>query len=149
MNAGAAYVFRFDGSAWVEEQQLTASDAQSGDQFGRAVSLDGDLAVVGAYFDDDQGAQSGSAYVFHFDGKSWVEQQKILPSDGAARDTFGKSLALSGDLLLVAACGAAYVFRFDGTRWTEEQKLTDPEAGCERDYGSAVAVLGVRSLRLL
>ena len=47
-----------------EQAKLTASDAADEDWFGRSVSVDGDTAVVGAYRDDDNGVQSGSAYVF-------------------------------------------------------------------------------------
>jgi len=42
-------VYRYDGSGWVEEAKLTASDGASGDRFGHSVSVSGDLAVIGAY----------------------------------------------------------------------------------------------------
>ena len=46
------------------ETKLLASDGAEGDFFGRSVSVSADLALVGAYFDDDKGTNSGSAYVF-------------------------------------------------------------------------------------
>ena len=54
------------------EAKLTASDAAERDQFGGSVSVSGDTAVVGAYFDDDAGNLSGSAYVFVRSGGSWT-----------------------------------------------------------------------------
>ncbi len=67
LGSGSAYVFaRNQGGqgAWGQVFKLLASDAASGDQFGISVSLDGDVAVVGAVNDDDAGTSSGSAYVF-------------------------------------------------------------------------------------
>jgi hypothetical protein len=62
--SGSAYVFRWNGSAWVQQQKLLTSDGATGDNFGHSVSLNGDVAIVGALFDDDKGTDSGSAYVF-------------------------------------------------------------------------------------
>ena len=63
-SSGSAYVFRYDGAAWVEEAKLTASDAATGDQFGFVVSISGGTILVGAFLDDDWGSASGSAYIF-------------------------------------------------------------------------------------
>ena len=62
--SGSAYVYQWDGSGWVEQTKLTASDAASNDFFGRSVSISGDRAIVGAHRDDDAGDRSGSAYTF-------------------------------------------------------------------------------------
>ena len=83
-DSGSAYVFDFDGTAWTETAKLTASDGAAGDQFGFSVSLSGDRALVGARFDDDNGSDSGSAYVFDFNGTAWSETAKLTASDGAA-----------------------------------------------------------------
>ena len=71
--SGSAYVYRFDGSNWLQEQKLTASDATLGNQFGDSVSISGNTALIGAHRDDQS---TGSAYVFQFDGTSWNQQQK-------------------------------------------------------------------------
>ena len=63
--ARSAYVFRYDGISWVEEAKLHASDPAAGDSFGGSVSVSGQTALIGAPADDDNGLQSGSAYVFH------------------------------------------------------------------------------------
>ncbi len=61
--AGAAYAFRWNGTAWVEAAKLTASDADSGDDFGTCVSISGDVALIGAPSNDDAGSSSGSACI--------------------------------------------------------------------------------------
>ena len=113
---GAAYVFAFDGTDWAQEAKLTAEDGAQNDFFGGAVSIDGDRTLIGAYQDDDVGLQSGSAYVFAFDGTSWNQEIKLIADDGAFGDTFGFSVSLSGDRALIGAAefsgfpGSAYVF---------------------------------------
>jgi len=67
----------------LDETKLTASDGAGADEFGRSVSISGDYALIGAIHDDDNGTNSGSAYIYHFTGTSWIEQQKLTASDGA------------------------------------------------------------------
>ena len=64
ISSGSLYVFVRDGTTWSEQQKVKASDADSLDEFGRAVALSGNTVLVGANLDDDLGASSGSAYVF-------------------------------------------------------------------------------------
>ena len=131
--SGSAYIFRRTGTNWSEEAKLTASDPAAGDFFGFSVSISGDLAIVGAPFDDDAGNQSGSAYVFRRTGTSWSQEAKLTATEAAADDQFGVSVSISGDLAVVGAfgdddagstSGAAYIFRRTGTSWAEEAKLT-------------------------
>jgi len=70
--SGSAYVFTRTGSVWTEQAKLLASDGAGGDAFGISVALDGDTPIVGARDDDDNGEDSGSAYVF-----------RLIPDDGA------------------------------------------------------------------
>ena len=121
---GAAYVFRYDGTKWVEEKRLTASDGSANDLFGSAVAVDGDTAVVGAPGDDDDANASGSAYVFRFDGMDWLEEPKLTASDAASSDQFGSAAAVDGDTILIAGSrSAVYVLRYDGMAWVEEDQL--------------------------
>ena len=150
--AGSAYVSRFDGSTWVEEQKLAASDAASFDLFGVSVALSGDVALIGAQGDDDNGLGSGSAYVYRFDGLTWVEEQKLTASDGATDSRFGASVSLSGDVALIGAegddgfTGSAYVFRFDGSTWVEEQKLAASDPATSDFFGVSVSLSGDMAL---
>ncbi len=145
-NSGAAYVYRFDGTAWFEEAQLTASDAAANRFFGSAVSLDDTTLVVGTPASNDPGA----AYVFRYDGHDWVEEAKLIAGDAADQDRFGGSVGVSGDAIIIGATNwvvhtnSAYLFRRIGANWSQEAKLTPPDGdGGGGDYfGNAVAVDG-------
>ncbi|MCH8251349.1 MAG: hypothetical protein IID36_02735 [Planctomycetes bacterium] len=150
-DSGSVYMYRFDGSTWVVEQKLTVSDAAAGDHFGGSVSLGGDVAIVGASLDNDAGDDSGSAYVFRFDGSSWVEEQKLTASDAAESDWFGLSVSIGGNVAAVGAyhdddaggeSGSAYLYRYDGSMWVEEQKLTSTDAAAGDLFGRSVSVSG-------
>lgn len=144
-DSGSVYVFRFNGNRWIEEAKLTASDAAETDWFGR-VSISGDMIIVGAPADDDNGFSSGSAYVFRFDGNRWIEEAKLTPSDAGWGDGFGGHIRVYQDLAIITATGgvgdAAYVFRYDGTQWVEERKLLRCSADTLDGFAQAVAVYG-------
>ncbi|MFH1270291.1 MAG: FG-GAP repeat protein [Nanoarchaeota archaeon] len=149
--SGSAYIYRFDGNNWIEEQKLLASDGADADKFGYSVSVSGDVAVVGSPYDDDLGSDSGSVYVYRFDGNEWVEEQKLVAPDGAATDRFGRSVSISNNAIVVGAvaddwapcgsnCGSAYVFRFNNLSWVEEQKLTASDGAPTDYFGGAVSI---------
>ncbi len=138
---GKAYFFRHDGTSWLESFVI-ASDGESFDNFGISVAISGDVAIVGAWGDDDNGSAAGAAYVYRFNGENWEEEVKLLASDGAPDDNFGFSVGISGDLVLVGSGDAAYLFRFDGSSWIEEAKL-EASDGVEGDgFGTAVTIDG-------
>jgi hypothetical protein len=152
-NAGSAYVFVRSGTSWSQQAKLTASDAAVFDLFGRALAVSGDTVVIGAPSDDtDAGREAGSAYVFVRSGTSWSQQSKLTASDAAASDTFGLSVAVSGDMAVVGAisddtdagpdAGSAYVFARSGTGWSQQAKLTASDAAVFDLFGRAVAVSG-------
>lgn len=117
---GSAYLFVRSGSSWTQQQKLLASDPATADGFGSAVTLSGNTALVAATgIEGSSSFPTGSAYVFVGSGSSWTEQQKLVASDAATGDFFGRSLALSGNSSLVGApyhddagesSGSAYVF---------------------------------------
>ncbi len=153
-NSGSAYVFvRDTNDMWSEQTKLTASDGAAGDQFGISVSISGDTAVIGAHFDDDNGTDSGSAYVFVRDTNDmWSEQTKLTASDGAAGDQFGISVSISGDTAVIGAhfdddngtsSGSAYVFvRDTNDMWSQQAKMlpSDSETGIR--FGNGVSISG-------
>ena len=154
-NSGAAYVFEFDGSYWTETAKLMAADAAHADNLGSAVSLSGNRALVGAHLNDDQGSNSGSAYLYEYDGVSWQEMIKLLPSDGAADDRFARSVSLSGDTAMIGAAqhdsqgadsGAVYVFEFDGLNWSETTQLVPFDVAAGDWFGVSVSIFGNKAL---
>ncbi len=154
-SSGKVYVFRHDpiSASWVEEAVLVASDGDGGDYFGGDVFFDGDVALIGSMSDDDNGPQSGSAYVFRHDpvSNTWSEEAKLLPTFGGAYYYFGRSVSISGDVALIgtqdddghgAATGSAYVFRYDpvSQSWSEEAKLVAGDAAAGDLFGISVAI---------
>lgn len=151
--SGSAYIFTFNGSTWLQQAKLTASDGSSGDNFGQSVALSGDSVIIGAPFDDDAGSSSGSAYVFTRSGVLWTEQAKLTASDGSSSDSFGYGVAIDHDVALVGAyranlggfgadAGAAYAFQRNSGAWNETQKLTPATLSAGDDCGWAVAIEG-------
>lgn len=177
-NSGSAYVFRHDDNGtpedlgddfWFEEAKLTASDAELGDNFAFSVSISGERLMAGAWHNDDDGTDSGSAYVFRYDDNAtpsdpsddnWTEEDKLVASDSGYFDNFGVDVAISGNRGVVGAwlndgegqeAGAAYVFRHDdnGTPldpnddfWVEEAKLTAADATSGDEFGKSVSMDG-------
>ena len=152
LNAGSAYLFRYSTAAgrMQEETKLLPSDGDPWDFFGNSVAISGDVALIGAYADTDNGLWSGSAYVFRYDSGSgsWVEEQKLLPSDGAECDEFGASVAIYGNVALIGAygdesyLGSAYIFRYDpgSGSWVEEDKLVASDGAANDWFGQDVAL---------
>ncbi|MDP6980342.1 MAG: FG-GAP repeat protein [Myxococcota bacterium] len=124
-DVGAAYIFRYSGTSWVEEQKILNPDPSFADYFGFGVAISGDVVVVGAYWDDDGDTDAGSVYVFRYNGTTWQQEQKLIPSNPGLGGSFGKSPSVSGNTILVGTqTGEAHVFRFNGVQWVEEQVLT-------------------------
>ena len=98
---GAVYVFRTSdvGATYVEVATLTAADATAYDDFGVSVAIDGDTVVVGAYWDDDAGSKSGSAYVFEEESGWW----DYFSSDAAATRTLPSAMILLAAAAVLAA----------------------------------------------
>lgn len=158
-NSGSAYVFRYNGRKWVEEAKLLASDGQAGALFG-SVAISGNVVIVGAQRDNEGGLDTGSAYVFRFDPKTsqWVEEAKLVASDGSQADWFGRAVAISGDIVIVGsfhdddACpgdiwcnsGSAYIYRYrpDTALWVQEAKLVASDTAYGDIFGKSVAISG-------
>jgi hypothetical protein len=141
---GAAYVFvRSASGHWSQRAKLTATDGASGDNFGNSVALSGSTAVVGA---PGNNSFTGAAYVFTGSGSTWSQQTELTAADGAANDSFGVSVALSGSTAVVgaygnnSATGAAYVFARSGSTWSQQIKLTASDGAPSGNLGNSVAI---------
>jgi hypothetical protein len=159
-DAGAAYLFSRnpDEAApdqWSQTDKLTAGgDENIGDNFGAAVALHSDTALVGAPFEDSGGAVF--VFVRDPDDNSWSRQQKLTASDAGPGNEFGNSVSVFGNTAIIGApqadvtgvmtAGAVYIFTRDPTRaanpWTELQKLELVNAAAGDAFGTAVSLAG-------
>jgi hypothetical protein len=155
---GAAYLYERDRGGtnnWGQVRRLTAFDGEDWDNFGRAVSISGDVVVIGAYGDTVGGRESrGSAYVFgRNEGgtNTWGLLKKITSSNGLAYDFFGSSVDVSGDTVVVGAYytyskggkGSAYIFqRNEGgaDAWGEVKHLMSNDLARGDYFGFDVAI---------
>jgi len=148
--SGSAYVFiRDQAGAWTEQAKIRASDTTEEwlFEFGDAVDVDGDTAVVGA---DGFDSQAGAAYIFTRDTMgNWTEQAKLLDSEGEPDALFGHSVKVDGDTILVGApskgerSGAVYAFsRGDTGVWNEQAKLLPSDGDANDLFGWSVALVG-------
>ncbi|MCE2881041.1 MAG: FG-GAP-like repeat-containing protein [Planctomycetaceae bacterium] len=157
-DTGAATVFeRGSSNSWSLTTTLFGGDSATGDRFGEAVALDGDVIAVGAPEATGSVASQGAVYVFLKVGSAWPQIAKLTASDGATGDLFGTSVALKGDTIVVGAPGAdvsggvdrgaAYVFRnTGGSSWSQEAKLIASNGVAGDQFGGSVATRSSRAL---
>jgi hypothetical protein len=172
-DAGAAYVFVRSGTTWSQQAYLKASQVGAADNFGNSVAVSGDTLVVGNLGEDssttginstpnESGANSGAANVFVRSGTTWSQQAYLKASQVSGGDTFGASVALSGDTLVVSAyaedssttgvnstpnesaseAGAAYVFVRSATTWSQQAYLKASQVTVNDSFGISVALSG-------
>jgi hypothetical protein len=148
-DAGAAYVYRYNGSSWSQETKLQAPDAAAGDLFGVSVGLYDNLIAVGASREDSSGTDSGSVYTFRHDGAAWVFEQKLVADDGLQYDLLGTAVDVADSLVIAGAygnnvggvnAGSAYIWRYDGLEWLLESRLKASDGARDDHFGFSVAL---------
>ncbi|WP_428308551.1 hypothetical protein [Lacipirellula sp.] len=144
-SSGSAYLFNVTSGAQLAK--LTANDGAASDFFGASVAISGNVAIVGAYGNDDNGSSSGSAYLF--DVTTGTQLFKLTANDAAASDSFGWSVAISGNTAIVGAyydeingsrTGSAYLF--DVASGTQLAKLTANDGAFNDSFGISVGISG-------
>jgi hypothetical protein len=176
--AGAAYVFGRSDTTWTQQAYLKASNAQVHGRFGIAVAVDGDTIVVGAFGEassttgvnstpNEEAGNAGAAYVFVRSGAqgapAWTQQAYLKASNTGGGDQFGRSVAISGDTVVIGApaeysaatgvngdgsdnsangAGAAYAFVRNDTTWIQQAYLKAFNTGVGDSFGYSVAVEG-------
>ncbi len=124
----------------------------------RAVSQEGEAvvgetepaAVISAPQDDEAGEDAGASWVYRSDGNAWSPEAKLLPPAGEPTDRFGQSVAVSGDVAVVAAIegatpevyGSVYVYRHAGGVWSYEAELVPSDLGAQHFFGGAIGIDG-------
>eukprot|EP01082_Thalassiosira_pseudonana_P005128 g4767.t1 g4767 contig16:284222-295160(-) len=161
--SGAVYLYTLNSTSntWGDEQKIFASDGAEGVYFGFAVAMSGTgHLVVGAPYDDDMGSYSGAVYLYTLNSSSntWGDEQKIVASDGAAYDNFGRAVAMSGTGHLVVGApydddkgslsGAVYLYTLNSTSntWGDEQKIFASDGIADDWFGWSIALSGTGHL---
>jgi len=149
--SGAAYLF--DLVTGQELAKLLPTDGAMHDKFGWSVAIEGDIAVVGAPFDEDNGPSSGSVYLFDTD--TGAQLAKLAPNDGQEGDRFGISVELSGGTIYVGAIfdngpahnsGSVYLFdaeTYQALGWLRaSDSASGYQFGCSIDVSGDIAIIG-------
>src|SRR5690606_16071856 len=142
--SGAVYVFRHDGTTWMQEAYIKASNTEAGDRFGVSVALNasGDRLAVGATGEDGDGidgaennnnsGESGAVYVFDRGNDGWRQTAYVKRADSTKNASFGGTVSLNaaGDVLAAGATaegnndsGAAYTFHENAGVWTQTARF--------------------------
>lgn len=146
----------------VQQWSLTAPQPGTLDEFGYAVAIDGNTAVIGARNANPNPGNgpiedAGAAYVYTNNGKTWILQGELVAKDASPGDTFGVSVAISGNTIVVGATGvnvedqdeedgelkdvgAAYIFTRSSGDWVQQVKLMAHDRAEDDAFGSAVAI---------
>ncbi len=152
-NVGAAYIFARNGSAWTQQQKITHSQGDSYDLFGSSVAISGDHAIGGCPGYSYNGNR-GAAFIFKRNGTTWPQQQRIQVSPATYYNSFGYSVAISGDQVIVGApeedeswsqnlvIGAAYIFVRNGNTWAQQQRLVASDREYHDEFGLSVGISG-------
>jgi len=150
--AGAVYVFTESGGLYGLQQKLTILNGSNGDRLGSSVAIEGNALVGGAKEYSPAVGQTafGAAYVYEFNGTTWISQGRLTASDGALADRFGWSVAVSNNVIAVGAreddttvgadAGSAYIFTRVGNGWSETQKIAPGDTFNGDRFGSGVAL---------
>lgn len=154
--SGAAYIFELDAGTelWNEAKKLKGSDAKAYDNFGNAVAIDGNTAIVGAYLLSPEGtSDAGACYIYERNvAGNWQEVQRINASDKEASDNFGISVGIDGNFAAIGAsgednaysnAGAVYIFeRATDGQWDERAKLQASDKQANNYFGCSVGISG-------
>ena len=140
---GSAYLF--DAATGTQLFELIPSDGAEHDLFGVSIAIDNGIVAVGAQLDDDNGINSGSVYLF--DATTGAQIFKLLPSDGAANDRFGKSIAIDNGIVAIGApahgnngSGSGAVYLFNASTGAQIFKLLPDDSEAGDVFGNPIAI---------
>ncbi|HOE38122.1 MAG TPA: MBG domain-containing protein [Bacteroidales bacterium] len=161
IDAGAAYIFKYNAGTWTQTQKLVANDRAQENYFGRAVDIDGDYAVISATYDSRNSSgvadktHTGSVYVFKNNSGTWTQTQKIIANDRNKDDELGNAISIFNDKLVIGVAkqdydsngedsvfnaGAVYVYEKVSNNWNFTQKLTASNRQTSDFFGNDLAI---------
>lgn len=161
--AGAAYFYKLKNNPnWVKSLKVISVDYATNDEFGKAVSIDSNYAIIGAANEDEDYRETntllnaGAAYILKKDtAGTWYRVQKLSPNDRSESDNFGNSVAIYGEYAMVSAinnkfdpdykdtlknAGAVYVFKNINGYWKQIQKITPNDRSKDDKFGHKIAI---------
>lgn len=151
-DAGAAYVFRWDGADWRQEAKLAGSGLTAGDRFGYAVAVAGGFVYVGAHGTAiDDLANAGTVHVFEHNGTQWSEPTRLVAPQPSAGMRFGTSITLDDGHMVISApyetrdytsSGSAYVYTGSGASWSLRTRLEAPDVHDGQIFGYKCLLAG-------
>jgi trimeric autotransporter adhesin len=160
---------------WTQQAYLKASNTGESDSFGNSVAVFGNTVVVAALNEsssasgvngnqaDDSATFAGAAYVFVRNQTTWSQQAYLKASNPGSDDSFGASVAIYGDTVIVGTpgedsaatgvnaeqrdesainSGAVYVFVRSETNWSQQAYLKASDTGINDSFGRAVSISG-------
>jgi len=180
-SAGAVYVYQRSGGIWNQEAYIKAANSEAFDQFGKSIAISGDTLVVGSTNEssaqttitngtavsfDNSALSTGAVYVYFRTSTIWVQQAYIKPPVLSSGDTFGHSVSISGNTVVVGApnedsnqtfitsgffasadnsannAGAVYVYQRTGVSWAQEAYIKAANSGPGDLFGWSLAISG-------
>ena len=100
--SGSVYTYQLNANLWTQTQKLQANDGAGDDQFGWAVAIDGDRALVSAVQADAPDLDSGAAYAFDRQMVSGYSRPSCHPKGHPkGRTSVGALLSRATERLLV------------------------------------------------
>jgi hypothetical protein len=147
----AAYIFEEIGGVWSEAAKVLPQSGDGSEQFGHAVATSVGRVLVGAWGNDDAGADSGAVYTYEKIEDVWVVTAIHRADDTAPGDQFGFAVAASGELAAIGApgdadggtdAGSGYIFAHQSGAWSQSTKLLPDSGGPGDRFGAALDVSG-------
>lgn len=150
--AGIAYVFVWNGTAWAYQATLSRPSGGQEDHFGSAVAISGDTVVVGSPGTNAGPIDSGIVYVFTRTASVWTQQTTLFASNSASFNGFGRTVAISGDTLVVGVpgwdippaseVGAVEVFTRSASTWTRQTTILPTNPSSLSNFGWSLDLQG-------
>jgi len=142
--SGSAYIYNYEKNHWVLNQKILASDGGPNHGFGSGVAIYDTVAVIGASGKTTaKGINSGSVYIFTYNGSQWIERFQILPNDLSQSAHWGEFIVMAKDNIIGGAPflgnfmeGAIYQFSLNGINWVQTQKILANDIASYDHFGA-------------
>jgi len=148
-SSGSVDIFKLVENNWEFQQTILPLNLSAFNYFGHSLAMEDSVLVVGAPGDSENGHKSGAVYVFRNTENGWIEETCLRADDGKRNDSFGESVAIFDDRILVGAhrgsglstkTGCAYSFSYDGNDWIQSEKIFADDGNDYDHFGCSVAL---------